>query len=263
MRMWAITLLFGVATLCAQGEIVTKTVDYESEGKTCKGFLAYDDQLTAKGKQPGVLVVQEWWGLNDFMRGRAEALAKLGYVAFAADMYGDGESTTDPARAKELASAFYGKPLMLERAQAGLDQLLKTGLVDGDKVAAIGFCFGGSAVQLLAYSGAPLKGIVSFHGGLVPANGDLGTKTQAKFLVLSGAEDPFNGPELRDAFTKALDEKKISYQFILYSDTKHAFMNPAADKVNLPGLGYNADTAEKAWQQMQVFFRDLWGEAKS
>ena len=263
MRMWAITLLLGVATLCAQGEIVTKTVDYESEGKTCKGFLAYDEQLTAKGKQPGVLVIHEWWGLNDFTRNKAEALAKLGYVAFAADMYGDGEATTDPARAKELASALYGKPLMVERAQASLDQLLKTGLVDEAKVAVIGFCFGGSAAQLLGYSGAPLKGVVSFHGGLVPASGDLGTKTQAKFLILSGAEDPSAEPELRDAFTKSLDEKKINYQFVLYSDTKHAFMNPMADKVNLPGLGYNAEVAKKAWQQMQIFFQDLWGDTKS
>jgi dienelactone hydrolase len=261
--MWAITLLFGVATLCAQGEIVTKTVSYESDGKTCKGFLAYDDQLTAKGKLPGVLVIHEWWGLNDFTRDRAEALAKLGYVAFAADMFGDGESTTDPGKAKELASALYGKPLMVERAQAAFDQLLQTGLVDEAKVAAIGFCFGGSSVQLLAYSGAPLKGIVSFHGGLVPANGDLGTKTQAKFLILQGSEDPAGEPEKRNEFTKALDEKKINYQFVLYSGAKHAFMNPAADKANLPGLGYNADVAKKAWQQMQIFFQDLWGEAKS
>jgi len=116
-----------------------------------------------------VLVVHEWWGLNEYAKHRAVQLAQLGYVAFAVDMYGQGVSTTDAKVAGALSGQFHGKPLMAERARAGLDQLLATGLVNPGKVAAIGYCFGGSTVQALAYSGAPLAGIVSFHGGLIPA----------------------------------------------------------------------------------------------
>ena len=121
-----------------QAGMVTKSVIYEHNGTRLAGYLAYDDAVTSKGKPPGILVFHEWWGLNDYIKGRAEELAKMGYVAFAPDMYGDGQSTTDPAKAKELSSQFYGNLLMPERAQAGLDQLLKTGLADEGKIAAIG-----------------------------------------------------------------------------------------------------------------------------
>jgi len=187
-------------TLSAHARLVTKPVAYEHAGVKLEGYLAYDDEKTAKGKIPGVLVVPEWWGLTDYVKGRAESLAKLGYVAFAVDMYGAGVTTTDPKKANELASAFYGKPLMAERAQAGLDQLLATGLVDGPRVAAIGYCFGGSTVQALAYTGAPLAGIVSFHGGLIPVPADAAAKTKAKILVCHGAIDPFVSKDALNAF---------------------------------------------------------------
>ena len=142
------------------------------------------------GKQPGVLVVHEWWGLNDYVKGRAVQLAKLGYVAFALDMYGKGVLATDPKTAGELAGQFRGKPLMAERAQAGLDQLLAHGPCRPARVAAIGYCFGGSTVQALAYPGAPLAGIVSFHGGLIPASADVVARIKAKILICHGALDP-------------------------------------------------------------------------
>ena len=138
------SLLTLALSMSVQAKLVTKTVSYEQNGVKLEGYLAYDDAVTGKGKVPGIVVLPEWWGLNDYVKGRAEQLASMGYVAFAADMYGGGQSTTDPAKAKELVSQFYGKPLMAERAQAALDQLLKTGLVDENKIAAIGFCFGGS-----------------------------------------------------------------------------------------------------------------------
>src|SRR6266403_3232400 len=128
----------------AQAKIVTKTVPYGQGGVHLIGYLAYDDAQTEGKKLPGVLVVPDWWGLNDFAKGRAEALATLGYVAFAADMYGDGQTTTDRNKAKELMTSVAGKPSMGERAQAAYDQLVKTGLSDDSKVAAIGFCFGGA-----------------------------------------------------------------------------------------------------------------------
>ena len=247
----------------AQAKIVTKTVPYDQGGVHLIGYLAYDDAQTEGKKVPGVLVVPEWWGLNDFAKGRAEALAKLGYVAFAADMYGDGQSTIDPNKAKELSTPFYGKPLMAERAKAALDQLTASGLVDESKLAAIGFCFGGAACQVLAYSGAPLKGIVSFHGALVPLPADAAGKTRAKFLVLQGELDPHVDLDQRLAFIKSLDQGKIDFQFLTYSGALHAFMNPEADKFHLEGIGYNAVVAQRAWNQMQLFFQEIFGTGKT
>ena len=170
--------LTGFSAMSAK--IVTKPVAYENAGVKLEGFLAYDDaKVSAAKKAPGVLVIPEWWGLNEYPKSRAAQLAALGYVAFAADMYGAGVVTTDPKKAGELAGPFYGKPLMAERAQAGLDQLLATGLVDTTRVAAIGYCFGGSTVQALAYTGAPLAGIVSFHGGIIPVPAEAAAKTKA------------------------------------------------------------------------------------
>jgi dienelactone hydrolase len=251
---------------CAQAKIATKTVPYDQGGVHLIGFLAYDDAQTEAKKLPGILVVPEWWGLNDFVRGRAEALAKLGYVAFAADMYGDGQSTTDPKKAKELATSLYGKPSMVERAQAALDQLTGSGLVDQSKLAGIGFCFGGAVCQVLAYGGAPFKGIVSFHGALVPLPAESAEKTHAKFLILQGELDPLVDMDQRTEFIKSLDSGKIDYQFLSYSGAVHAFMNPDADKARaagLEGVGYNAAVAQRAWNQMQLFFQEIFATTKT
>src|ERR1022692_3493723 len=128
MKTTTTALAFALAAMSAQASIVTRDIDYEQNGVKLRGFLAYDDATAKAGKLPGVLVVHEWWGLNDYVKGRAVKLANLGYVAFALDMYGRGVLATDPKAAGELAGQFRGKPLMAERAQAGLDQLLGTGL---------------------------------------------------------------------------------------------------------------------------------------
>ena len=255
------------AALPAAANIVTRSVAYEHAGVKLAGYLAYDDARTASGKLPGVLVVHEWWGLNDYTKGRAEQLAKLGYVAFALDMYGAGESTTSGKRAGELAGQFYGKPLMAERAQAGLDQLLATGLVDPARVAAIGYCFGGSTVQALAYTGAPLAGIVSFHGGLIPVPADAAAKTKAKILICHGAIDPTMSAEDVTAFTTAMNAGKFDYQFISYAGAVHAFTNPDADAMaaanGMTGkIGYNAAADHRSWKHMRVFFGEIFGEKK-
>ena len=241
-------------------KLVTKTVSYEQNGTKLEGYLAYDDAATEKGKVPGVVVFPEWWGLNDYVKGRAEQLAKMGYVAFAADIYGGGQSTTEPAKAKELSSKFYGKPLMAERAQAALDQLLKTGMVDESKVAAIGFCFGGTTSLALAYTGAPLAGVVTFHGALIPAPADAAQKTKAKFLILHGALDPFVNKETVDGFLKAMNDGKFDFQFVEYSGAVHAFTNPNADKAHVDGLAYNAEAATRSWDQMKEFFGEIFGQ---
>jgi len=254
-----LNLLTLSAIVPLQAGLITKPVTYEQNGTKLVGYLAYDDSVTTKGKAPGVLVFHEWWGLNDYIKGRADQLAKMGYVAFAPDIYGDGQSTTDPAKAKELSSKFYGNSLMPERAQAGLDQLLKTGLIDESKDAAIGFCFGGATSLALAYTGAPLAGVVTFHGALLPPPAGTGEKTKAKFLILHGALDPLVGKDAVDAFLKAMDEGNFDFQFVEYSGAVHGFTNPDAGKFGLKGLGYNAEAASRSWNQMQQFFHEIFG----
>ena len=258
-------LALGVAGVLS-AKIVTKPVAYEQAGVKLEGYLAYDDtKVSAATPAPGVLVIPEWWGLTDYPKGRAEQLAKLGYVAFAADMYGAGVTTTDPKKAGELAGQFYGKPLMADRARADLDQLLATGLVDNTRVAAIGYCFGGATVQALAYSGAPLAGIVSFHGSLIPASAEAAAKNHAKFLVCHGAVDPFVKPEEVTAFMKSMEEGKFDYQFINYAGALHAFTNPGADAIakatGLP-IGYNAAADKRSWAHMKAFFAEIFKAKK-
>jgi dienelactone hydrolase len=259
MKAFFITLIFLSYGTSLRAGLVTKPVAYEQDGTKFTGYLAYDDSVTSKGKAPGILVFHEWWGLNDYIKGRADELAKMGYVVFAPDMYGDGQSTTDPAKAKELSSQFYGNSKMPERARLGLDQLLKTGFVDESKIAAIGFCFGGATSLALAYTGAPILGVVTFHGALIPPTPDAAQKTKAKFLILHGAVDPLVNKESVDAFLQAMNDGKFDYEFIEYSGAVHAFTNPNADKFGLKGIAYNAEAASRSWNQMQQFFHEIFG----
>jgi len=268
MKTLQIAAALAVSLCPAQAKLVKQPVAYEHAGVKLEGYLVYDDEkVSATAKAPGVLVVHEWWGLNQFAKGRADALARLGFVAFALDMYGAGLTTEDPKRAGELAGQFYGSSLMADRARAGLDQLIKSGLADESKLAAIGFCFGGATCQALAYSGAPLAGIVSFHGSLIPLPAEAAAKVRSKILVLHGAVDPFIKPEEIRAFTQALDSAKLDYQFVSYSGAVHAFTNPGADEVaaekGLKGLGYNEPAARRSWAQMRAFFAELFPKPKS
>jgi dienelactone hydrolase len=267
MKTLAAALAFSLAATSAQAAIVTRDIDYEHNGVKLQGYLAYDDAKTKDAKLPGVLVVHEWWGLNDYVRGRAVQLAKLGYVAFALDMYGKGVLATDPKGAGELAGQFYGKPLMAERARAGLDQLLGTGLVDPSRVAAIGYCFGGSTVQALAYSGAPLAGIVSFHGGLIPASAEAAARNKAKILICNGGIDPSVKPDQLSAFLKSYNDAKFDYRFVQYAGALHAFTNPGADAIAEanPGMkgfvGYSPSADRRSWQDMRDFFDEVFAPA--
>lgn len=256
------------AAVAPTPNLVTKPISHEHAGVKLEGFLAYDaSKVSAEKPAPGVLVIPEWWGLGDYAKSRAKQLAELGYVAFAADMYGAGINTTDATKAGELAGQFYGKPLMAERSRAGLDAMLATGLVDADRVAAIGYCFGGAVVQALAYSGAPLAGIVSFHGSLIPVPEGAASRTKAKLLVCHGAVDPFVSPEDLAAFTKAMNEGKFDYQFISYSGAVHAFTNPEADEVaaknGLTGrVGYDAAADRRSWEHMKVLFGEIFARTE-
>lgn len=258
---FTLAALLALTSVALHAKIVTKPVAYEHAGTKLESYLVYDDaKVSASRPGAGVLVVPEWWGLNDYAKGRAKQLANLGYVALAVDMYGAGVTTEDPKKAGELAGPFYGKPLMAERAQAALDQLLATKLVDAKRVAAIGYCFGGSTVQALAFSGAPVAAVVSFHGGLIPVPADAAAKTKAKILICHGAVDGFIKKEEIDAFMKSMNDGKFDYQFISYAGAVHAFSNPDADAIgkknNLP-IAYNAAADHRSWALMQSFFDEV------
>ncbi len=258
------TVFLAAGLLCAalsgSAKVVTQPVVYEHDGVKLEGLLAYDDAVTTP--RPGVLVVHEWWGLNDYVKGRAQQLAALGYVACALDMYGQGVVTTEAKKAGELAGKFYGDPkAWAARARAGLDQLLATGKVAPNHVASIGFCFGGSTSLVLAYSGAPLAGVVSFHGSPVPAAE--GASNRAKILMLHGAADVFIKPEEITAFEKSLNAGKFDWQWISYAGAVHAFSNPGADvlgKANNIPIFYHETAARRSWEHMQVFFREIFGQ---
>jgi dienelactone hydrolase len=237
--------------------VVPRTVTYRQDGTVMRGFLAYDDGL--EGKRPGVLVVHEWWGLNDFARERALKLAGLGYVALAADMYGGGATTRDREEAGKRTGALRGNPdLLRTRAQAALKILATDPRVDPKRLAAIGFCFGGTTVLELAYSGADLAGVVSFHGGLPrPQPGDL-QRLKAKILVLHGADDPQVPSADLIAFEQAMRQAGADWQMVVFGGAVHGFTNPAAGDNKASGVAYDARAARRSWRCMQEFFREIW-----
>ena len=232
--------------------VQTKEISYQQDGKTMKGFLAWDD--AKKGARPGVLVIHEWWGLNDYTKMRTKQLARMGYVAFAADMYGDGVTTRDPKQAQEWSSGV-GKS-MAPRAKAGLDVLSKQKDVDTKHLAAIGFCFGGTTVLRLAYSGQPLDAAVVFHAGIVAPTDEEAKAMKTHLLVLHGAEDTFSKPETIETLKKTLDANKVDWYMVTYAHAVHAFTNPDADSFKIPGIGYNKEAATRSWKEMQDFFKE-------
>ena len=237
-------------------KIVTQTVSYGQNGTALRGLLAYDDGL--KGNRPGVLVVHEWWGLNDFARERALKLAGLGYVALAADMYGGGATTRDREEAGKLAGALRGNPdLLRARAQAALKVLAADPRVDPKHLAAIGFCFGGATVLELAYAGADLKGVVSFHGGLTSPQPEELKGIKAAILVLHGADDPHVKAEDIAAFEKAMRQGGLDWQLVYFGNAVHTFTNPAAGSDKAAGVAYEPRAARRSWQYMQDFFKEI------
>ncbi len=251
--------LFLALTGTAAAEIKAETVDYRSGETTLKGYLAVDDSQA--GKRPGILVVHEWWGLNDYARNRARMLAKLGYTALAVDMYGDGKTASHPDTAGQFASEVSKNlPLAKARFLAALDLLKQQPTVDPERIAAIGYCFGGGVVLAMARAGIDLRGVVSFHGTLATNNPAQPGKVKAKVLVLNGAADSFVPPEQVAAFKKEMEAAGATYRLVNYPGAKHSFTNPDADaygrKFNLP-LAYNADADRQSWLEMQSFFREI------
>lgn len=239
-------------------ELEEENVTYMSDGVALKGFVVFDKNI--KGKRPAILVVHEWWGLNDYAKNRARQLASMGYIAMAVDMYGDGKTAANPQKAQELATPFYENPLLAKkRLDAALFKLNEFKQTDVSNVAAIGYCFGGSVVLNSAKLGADLKGVVSFHGGLagVPAQKDL---LNAKILVCNGAADKFVSEKEIEAFRHDLDSINADYIFKSYSNATHAFTNPEATKTgkqfNMP-IEYNESADKASWMDMQIFLSEI------
>jgi dienelactone hydrolase len=259
---WLVALLLIAANVAVvRADVKTKDISYEFGGVTFKGHLAWNDAVT--GKRPGVLVVHEWWGLNDYARKRAEQLAGLGYVAFACDMYGEGKSTEHPKEAGEFAGAVRKDVQVWRgRAQAALEVLKKQEQVDSSKLAAIGYCFGGSTAMQLAYTGADLKAIATFHAGLVVPTAEEAKAVKAKMLICHGAADKFIPEETAVKFRAALEEGKVDYTMVYFGEAQHSFTVKGIDEKHVDGLAYNAEADQRSWAYMRLLFDEVFGEKK-
>ncbi len=240
----------------AQAAVRSEPVEYKQGDATLEGYLAYDDALS--GKRPGILIVHEWWGLNDYVKGRADQLAQMGYVAFAADIYGKGVGAKTPAEAGRLSNIYVSdRKLMRTRVNAGLDMLLKNQYTDPARIAAIGYCFGGMTVLELARSGANVAGVVSFHGELnTPDPGDA-KNIKAKVLVLHGADDPVVPTNQVLAFVEEMRKARVDWQLVMYGNAVHSFTNPQAGNDPSKGAAYNEKADRRSWQAMKDFFGEM------
>lgn len=242
-------------TPSSEKRIATEDVTYKLDTLNMKGFVAFDE--SNGNKRPAVLIIHEWWGLNDYVKNRAKQLADLGYIAMAVDLYGNGKQADNPKDAGEAAGFFYTNAKVAKsRFDAAVEKLKQFPQVDTANMAAIGYCFGGAMVLNIAKLGENLKGVVSFHGNLagVPAKKDL---LKANVLVCHGEADGFVKPEEIATFKKEMDAIGAPYEFKTYPNAQHAFTNPEATengkKFNIP-ISYNAAADSASWKDMQSFF---------
>ena len=249
--LYTLIMLAAVFAIRAQAEIKEEAVEYTTGGVVCEGWRVFDD--TIPGKHPAVLVVHQWTGLTDYEKMRARMLAELGYTVFAADVYGKGVRPQAPAAGQEAGKYKNNRQLYRERLNAALDVLRKDEHTDPKRLAAIGYCFGGTGVLELARSGADLKGVVSFHGGLDSPTPEDGKKIKGRVLALHGAEDPFVPAKDMAAFESEMKAAAVDYQLIKYPGAVHAFTQKMAGNDKSKGAAYNAEADEKSWEAMKNF----------
>ena len=257
----AVTLMCSAAF--AQAAIVTREIPYQdAEGKRLMGYYAYDDAIV--GKRPGIVVVHEWWGLNDYAKRRARDLAALGYSALAIDMYGDGKHTEHPQDAQAfMAEAMKDPDAAASRFDAGLKLLEIQPYTDKSSLGAVGYCFGGKVVLDAARRGVKrLDAVVSFHGPLATQTPAKPGEVKAYVLVEHGADDSMVTQEQVAAFKAEMDAAKANYSFVSIPGAKHGFTNPDADRLSHgehggPDIGYNKAADESSWADMQAFFKKV------
>lgn len=237
----------------------TESVLYKDGRRTLEGYLAYDDQNTKP--RPGILVVHEWMGLDDFVKKRAEQLADLGYVAFAVDMYGKGIRPKSKQEASRLATYYKdNRNMMRTRIRAAYDHLSKNSHVDAAKLAVMGYCFGGTVALELARSGAPLEGTVSFHGELSTPDPKDAKNIKGKVLILHGGSDPFVGASEVNAFIDEMNSAGVNWTMVSYGPAVHAFSNPESGNDKKSGSAYNAEADRASWDTMKRFYTEIFGE---
>jgi dienelactone hydrolase len=258
MERFLMALSFCLFAVAAQAGVKTEEVVYTVGGEEFTGYLAYDDSI--RGKRPGVLVVHEWWGHNDYARKRARMLAELGYTALALDMYGTGKLAEHPKDAQAMASVVRDIAVAKARFDKAHEILKSHDTVNPAKTAAIGYCMGGKLVINMAISGVDLAGVVSFHGSLGSIEKAKPGAVKAKIRVFNGAADPFVKPEHISAFEAQMNAAGADYAIKHYEGVKHSFTNPDADvfgpKFNLP-LAYDKAADEDSWAGMQAFFKEI------
>jgi dienelactone hydrolase len=254
----ALTLILSAGAAAAA--VKSEPVEYEYQGTKLKGVIYYDD--TATEKRPGVMVVHEFWGLDDYAKMRAEMLAKLGYVALACDMYGDGKHADHATDAAKFAGEVRAnKDVWLGRANAGLNVLKDHKAVDPKKLGIMGYCFGGSTALLVALSGRDdVLAAVSFHGALPTPTADEAKKVKAKVAVCHGADDKFIPAETVAKFKKAFEDAGVKIVFEAYPGAVHSFTVKGAEKKGLDGIAYNKEADEKSWETMKATFKDAFGK---
>ena len=238
--------------LSSPAAIQTKTVEYKDGDTTLEGVIVFDDAV--KTKRPGVLIVHQWMGLSGYEKKRAEMIAQLGYVAFCADIYGKGvRPTTVPEAGAQAGKFKCDRALLRSRVNAGLDAIKNSELVDPKRVAAIGYCFGGTTVIELARSGAELSGVVSFHGGLDSPKPEDGKNIKCKVLACHGADDPFVPAKDLAAFQDEMKSSGADWQLIQYGGAVHSFTDWGATGA-MKGAQYNEKADKRSWENMKQFF---------
>lgn len=234
----------------------TQDFEYRLGDLTFRGYLAYDEDKP--GKRPGILVVHEAWGIGDHVRERARRLASLGYVALAADMFGEGKQAADTQEGLGWTAGLRNDvPTLRARIRAAFDALADLPQVDAERVASIGYCFGGTASLELARSGAPVAGVVGFHSNLSTQQPAQAGGITAKVLVCIGAQDPFIPPAQVQGFVEEMTQAGVDFQVILYGGAKHSFTNPQAGERGLDALAYHQPSDERSWLAMQNFFHEI------
>jgi len=258
---FALVLAMGSMAIAAQ-KIEGRNVEYTAGGVTLKGYLAYDRSI--QGKRPGVLVVHEWWGQNEYVRKRARMLAGQGYTALALDMYGQGRIVDHPDDAGKFASELMKNfPVAKERFLAALEFLKKQPTVDPARIAAIGYCFGGGVVLNMARQGVDLKGVASFHGSLAIVKPETPTRIKAAVRVYNGADDKFTKPDQAAELMREMIEQSVDFKFVNYPGAVHSFTNPDATEIGkkfkMP-MAYNAQADKQSWADLLDFLKKIFAK---